>query len=172
MFGFFRRLLGITPTDKVPDVPEVGIDEANSWLVPGGIPDYARFFRALSELVPEGSALYLEGGSPPSWLKEILDDRKLPEKLPVAKGIIWPRPPTYHLPTDSHFLEVLAKASEQCAVPEIAINVAVYNDGVVLLYSPDVHCGITPFHISKMLAEEKVHRFCDAIGVAAPRKPR
>ena len=120
--------------------------------------EFPAFFRALIDLLPEGSIAYLEGGSPKKELKAFLDERSIPEVSHVAMGTIWPRPYVFHLPTTPDNLSALADISENYAEPEVAIHFHVYKDDQILLEWYDAFYD--PIFISNRVPESKVKEFC------------
>ena len=125
--------------------------------------DLPAFLRALAELAPADSILYLEGGSPPAGLLAFLKDHSVPEQAHVAMGTIWPRPTVFHLPATHANLTPFAEMAEQCATPEAAIHLHLYLHGRILLQWYDAF--FDPFYISKERPEERVKRFCDELGL-------
>jgi hypothetical protein len=127
------------------------------------VKDVARFLRALCDLFPSGSILYLEGGSPPPAVRALLERRRATEPRRVEMGTIWPRPAQFHLPMTRENLHTLADLAEGCAAPEIAIHVHVYHRGMVLLEWYDAFYG-DPFYVSRHVAESTVQRLCAELG--------
>lgn len=125
--------------------------------------EFAAFFRALVDLVPEGAIAYLEGGSPPEDLQFFLKENPVREPSHVAIGTIWPRPKVFHVPATPENLLRLADIAEHCAEPEIAIHFHVYKDCQVLLQWFDAFAD--PICISKEIPEEKIREFCKNLGI-------
>ncbi len=121
------------------------------------------FLRALADLVPDGSILYLEGGTPPPTLLTFLKERSVAEQAHVAMSTIWPRPMFFHLPATRENLCALADLAETCATPEAAIHMHVYHAGLVLLQWYDAFSD--PFYISKVIPEDKVKAFCGRLSI-------
>ena len=125
--------------------------------------DFPSFLRALRELIPEGSILYLEGGTPREELKSFLETKSIPEVSHVTMGTIWSRPEVFHLPANSETISELADVAEHYAEPEVAIHFHVYKDNRVLLQWHDAFSD--PMFISKEIPKEKVEIFCNTLSV-------
>jgi len=121
------------------------------------------FLRALANLAPADSILYLEGGTPPARLLAFLEERSVREQARVAMGTIWPMPMVFHLPATRENLLAFADIAEHCATAEVAIHLHLYQTGHVLLQWYDAF--FDPFYISKEISEEKVQIFCTALGL-------
>jgi len=121
------------------------------------------FLKALADLAPSDSILYLEGGTPPKELLGFLEQHSVPEQAHVAMGTIWPRPITYHLPATRENLLTFADLAERCATAEAAIHLHLYRAGRVLLQWYDAF--FDPFYISKEIPEDEVRKFCSDLGL-------
>ncbi len=125
--------------------------------------DFPSFLRALSDLVPSDSILYIEGGSPHDEIKLYLESRKAMQIAKVAMGTIWPRPKIFHMLINLENLEGLAQLAERHAEIEIAVHLHIYKDNKVLLQWYDAF--FDPFYISKEIPEDKVNNFCSQLGI-------
>ena len=121
------------------------------------------FLKALADLAPSDSILYIEGGTPPKQLLLFLEQHSVPEQAHVAMGTIWPRPITYHIPATRENLLTFADLAERCATAEAAIHLHLYRAGRVLLQWYDAF--FDPFYISKEIPEDKVRQFCSELGL-------
>lgn len=92
------------------------------------IRDMPAFLRALDNLIPEGSVLYFEGGSPDAEIRSYFDARKYPNPTKIALGTIWPRPLSYHVPFTAENTTELADIMEHHATPEGSVHFHVYKD--------------------------------------------
>ena len=157
--GWLSRLL-----NYVPKAERAGItlDHSSCWRLTGVTKDHSMFLRALPLLLPDGSILYLEDGSPPKHLRKFLIANMLKEACRIAKSTIWPWPKVYHLPTGKEFLFRLAELTENCAWPEVAIHLHAYKDGEVLLEGYDAF--LDPFCVSKKIPMEMIRAFCQELG--------
>ncbi|UCH36263.1 MAG: hypothetical protein JSV65_07890 [Armatimonadota bacterium] len=132
--------------------------------------DYREFFRALPDLVPEGSVLYLEGCALAREIRLYAYTRAARETSKVAMGTIWPRPKVLHIPVTRENLAGLAQLAEHHAEPEVADHVHVYKGDEVLLewYDAPDH----PLSISTEIPEDKVMQFCARLGVTYTKAER
>jgi hypothetical protein len=119
------------------------------------------FFQALSSFVPDGSMLYLEGGTHPRKLLLFLEKVSIPEQLHIEMGTIWPRPKTFHVPATCEILYELANLSEGLVPQEVAVHIHVYHNGKVILQWYDAF--MDNLYISKNIPEDKVASFCNII---------
>jgi len=153
--GFLSKLFGAVPADERKGIfldyriPQWKVTRAS---------DLPSFLRALSDLVPDGSILYLEDGTPPAAMLKFLQERSVPEQAHLAMGTIWPRPLTFHLPATRENLYALAQLAEHCATPEMAIHLHIYYANHVLLQWFDAFSD--PFYVSKEIPEDKLKVFC------------
>lgn len=133
-----------------------------------GKTDFPRVLRALADLLPGDSVLYFEGGSPPKALRVFLDTHKTAEQAHVAPGILWPRPTCcYHVPATSENLAELARLTESCRTPELAIHFHAYRNAEVLL---EWHDAFTqPMLLTAALPEEKVEAFAQSLGMTVAK---
>ncbi len=121
------------------------------------------FLRALIDLVPTDSVLYLEGSSTPPKIESFLEDHKSGRVTKVEVGTIWPSPKCFHVVVSSETLEGLAQLTGDVCPPELATHVHVYKDNKILLEWYDAFDS--PLYLSKEIPEEKVKKFCNNLGV-------
>lgn len=140
------------------------MDPSACWQVQGKR-DLPALIQALSDLLPEGSSLYLEGGEHSKHLKAFLEARSGTPRSKVAMGTIWPRPKVYHAPADKAFLEELAEQAKNYAEPEICFHLHVYKNDEILIEGYDFDDRHTPFYVSKRIPEEKLGAFCARLGL-------
>ena len=158
--GFLARLF-----NSVPKAERNGISldyKIPQWKV-SATKNLSSLMRALAKLIPEGSTLYLEGGTPGKELLRFFEERSVPERSHIAMGTIWPWPRVFHLPATHENLLQLADLAERSALPEVAIHLHVYQDDRVLLQWHDAF--FDPFYISKEIPEDKVRTFCDGLSI-------
>jgi len=128
-----------------------------------GTKDYPSFLRALVDLVPAGSVLYIEGGgTPPSDVKFYLEERSAQETFKIRRGTLLPTPKIFHIPITKENLDGLADLEGKYPTPIGSIHVHVYKDRKILLQSYDAF--LDPFYISKEIPQDKVKEFCNKIG--------
>jgi len=130
----------------------------DAWEISGvkgkSFPD---FLRALPNLLPEDSILYLEGTSARDAIA-FLQKNAAKEICKVAIGTIWPRPQFFHIRISSETMSELAQVAEKHAQPEICIHLHAYQKDRVLLEWHDAFSQ--EFRISKEISEQRVIEFC------------
>lgn len=133
------------------------------WLV-SCCKDFPSFLRALKELFPLNTILYIESsGKPPNDIQSYIEARKPSQVTKVAMGTIWPRPQYFHLTITAENLEGLAQLAEKHYMMEIAVHLHVYYEGKMLLQWYDAFTA--PFYISLNISEDKVKQFCNKLGL-------
>jgi hypothetical protein len=158
--GLFAKLFGATPREQLKGI-SLGRDAAWEVTPASNLP---AFLRALPQLLPPNSILYLEGGTPPEQVKAFLDAHCVPEESHVAMGTIWPRPQAFHLPATGDNLSQLAQLAEKLATPQAAIHLHVYAGGRVLLEWYDAFWK-DPFYLSSVIPDDKVRSFCSSLSL-------
>jgi len=137
-------------------------NSADSWKITP-VRDYPAFLRALPDLVPEGSMLYIEsGGLPPEDVRAYLEARQAEEGVKIGGGTILPTPNVYCMPITRENVLGLAELEEKHPAPIGAIHVHVYRAGKILLMAYDAF--MDPFWISREIPKDKVLAFCDRLG--------
>jgi hypothetical protein len=107
----------------------------------GRIRDLGAILEGIGRLIPEGGTLYLEGTSIAPDVAEFLERNQAERTVPVAKGTIWPKPRTFHIPLTGTNILQLAEMERQHAAPEICDHLVVYRDEEVLLTAYDAGSG-------------------------------
>ena len=126
--------------------------------------DAAPFLRALADLAPEGSILYLEsGGSPPDPVKLFLLSIKLEDHIGISGGTLLPTPRIYKFPLTRGNLETLAQLQEKYPTPVGSVHIHIYKGEKVLLWGYDAF--LDPIFISKAIPEKNVRTFCRTLGL-------
>ncbi|MBN1360829.1 MAG: hypothetical protein JW993_09565 [Sedimentisphaerales bacterium] len=162
--GWLRRLLGATPKKELEGIC-LDLDQP-FWKLTGKT-DFPCLLRAIANLLPEDSILYLEGGSPNKELRAFFSRHAVPEREHVAVATLWPRPQCYHVPATRENLEELAGLAERCAAPELAAHFHVYRQGKVLL---EWHDAFTqPMLLSAELPKDRVESFALALSMSVKR---
>ena len=156
--GWLSRLLGCVPAEERAGI---SLGQAPSWEVHGP-GDYPCFFRALADLVPAGSVLYVENCTRRGEVREYLEARPAAEICKVQMGTVWPRPECFHIPITRENMEGLAALAERHATPEVGDHIHAYRAGEVLVQWYDACCN-DPLYISRSVPEERVRAFCEAI---------
>ena len=152
--SWFAKLLGIVPKKEREGI---SLGNSPSWMI-STPSDISEFFRALSELVPPGSNLYLED-SYDKAVEDYLSERPAKNVCKVAVGTIWPRPKMFHIPITRDNLGGLAKLAERYS---ICVHIHAYNNGKVIVEWYDAF-GKDPLYVSKEIPEEKVKEFCNQL---------
>ncbi len=158
--GWLARLFGATPRQELKGLR---LDTSQAFWELSGRTDFPHLLRALADLLPEGSILNFEGGSPTGTLLDFLDAHQVPEQSHIAVGTLWPRPDHYHVPATRANLSELAKLTETCAGSELAVHFHVYCDARVLLEWHDAFD--LPVLLSGRLPENKVRAFAETLNM-------
>ena len=158
--GFLAKLFGATPREQLKGI---SLDHNSAWEI-SPASDLPAFLRALPQILPPDSILYLEGATPPKELKAFLKARCIPERSHVAMGTIWPKPQTFHLPATEQNLPELAQLAEKLATPQAAVHLHVYAGDKVVLEWYDAFWK-DPLHLSSVIPEAEVGSFCSALGL-------
>ena len=162
--GWLARLLGATPKEELKGIR---LNMRGPFWELDGQSDFPSLLRALVDLLPQGSVLYFEGGSPNSQLLDFFHDHAIPEQAHIAVAVLWPRPRYYHVPATRQNLWALADLAESCAGPELAVHFHVYRSGKILL---EWHDAFTqPMLLSGGIPEEQVRSFAEAMSMQHPR---
>jgi hypothetical protein len=159
--GWFSRWIRARPRG-------IRLDTGRVYWELDGKTSFPRVPRALRELLPCDSVLYFEDGSPPKALRAFLDAHKTAEQAHVAQGTLWPRPTCYHVAATAENLAELARLTERCLTPELAIHFHVYHNREVLLEWHDAFWE--PMLLSAALPEDKVAAFARSLGMTVTRK--
>ncbi len=156
--GIFSILFRVTPKEELNGI-KLNLNEP-FWELEGKT-HFGTLLRALTEILPENSILYFEGGSPRGALLDFLKIQSIPEQTHVAVGTLWPRPTYYHIPATKQNISTLADISERIAEPELAIHFHVYSNREIIL---DWHDAFSqPMLLSGKLKGEKVQAFADKL---------
>lgn len=152
--AWLAHLFHAVPSDEM-----VGAQlEGPYWAVLHRGVDHAEFFRRIPALVPEGSVLVLEGGSPSPQLQGFLKDHAVAPETKVARGTFWPRADIVHLPASGQVLRGLADHAEGCSYPEVCTHLHVHAAGRVVVQWYDAFSA--PCYVSKELPAERLKAFC------------
>ncbi|MBX3356756.1 MAG: hypothetical protein KF724_13765, partial [Phycisphaeraceae bacterium] len=124
------------------------------------ITDAPAFFRALPDLLPSGSILYLEDVCSTEGIA-LARRYCIEPQLKLALGTVWPRPKFFHLPLTAASAAELAQFAEHHATPEIGVHIHAYHDDQVLLEWHDAFGQ--PLRLSTALPESRVRSFCELL---------
>ncbi len=133
------------------------LEPRSAWSVEP-IDDAPPFFRALPDLLPTGSIIYLED-------VDSDDGMALARRHSIGPEPDWaairPAMNFFHLPLTSVTAGELADFTECHATPEIAMHIHAYVGNQVLL---EWHDAFTqPLRLSRTLPEQNVRRFCELL---------
>jgi hypothetical protein len=162
--GLLSKIFGGVPREGMSGIR---LDMTHPFWEVSGETDFPSLLTVLSDLLPEESILYFEGGSPSGALLEFLRAQEVPERAHVAYGTIWPKPRVYHLPGTPQTIRPLTEMTRSCAYPELAIHFHVYRGQSVLL---EWHDAFTqPMLLSGELPEQKVRTFGERLSMSYKR---
>jgi hypothetical protein len=154
--GWLGRLLRVTPKQDLIGI-RLNLDKP-CWVLEGKT-DFPSLLRGLIDLLPDGSILYFEGGSPTGEQLKFLQSHAIPEQVHIAVSTLWPRPRCYHIPGTSDNLVQLAELTQSCAAPELAVHFHAYLNGKVLLEWHDAFAQ--PMLLSGDVPENKIRNFSE-----------
>ena len=122
-----------------------------------------RVLAELAALLPAGLTLYLEGTSIAPDVQAFLARRPEPNPMAVRRGVIWPRPTTFHVPLTDENVAGLVGLMEHHAAVEIADHVHAYRGTVAYLIWHDAWFD-SPLYVRNDVPEEGVRSLCDEFG--------
>jgi hypothetical protein len=155
------------------------LGEAARWDI-SGVTEFEPFFRHLGALLPEsGAVVYVEGVAVAPDVRHFLEQHSIAPWHDVARGTLWPRPSTFHLPASPEILSALADLASKHAYPEIADHCHVYTKLEMILQWFDACETDCPLGVGPSVPEAKVRAFCALAratyaqhGTATPRPGR
>ena len=161
--GLIAKILNSVLKNKSRDNP-FDLWRKDCWEV-SGPKDFPSFFRGLIGFLPEGAIMRFESGCPSGELATFFASNSIPEKIPIPKGTIWPKPQVFNVPaTDQNLLE-LSELTEKYAEPEVAIHFHIYLNDYVLIGWHDAFLFDDPMYVSKKIPEDKIAIFCDSLSM-------
>lgn len=119
---------------------------------------YGELLVALTEVLPPGLTLYLEGATIAPDVAAYLEARPA-EPVPVHRGTIWPKPAVYQMPMTVENVAGLARLMDDHAEPEIAEHIHAHKDGAALLIWYDAFSS-TPLYVRNDVPEDDVKTLC------------
>ncbi len=144
---------------REPENSGVSMGPGPTWEI-GRVEDAPAFFRALADLLPEGSILYLEDTCSKEGVT-LLTRLAVNPQLRLVLGTIWPRPNFFHIPFNSAVASELAEFAEHHATPEIGIHLHAYRGEEILLEWYDAFGA--RLRISASIPEARIRHFCDLL---------
>ena len=150
--------LGILPRDQRDAIRLV---DRECWCV-APTQNAAAFCRALAELAPPDSVLYLEGCTEDE-VPKFLEQRQVPNPTPVALGTLLPTSDRYHIAATAQNLMGLSQLIDAYRITLPAIHVILYHHRQVL---PEWYDAFTddPMYVSAAIPEAIVESFARALG--------
>jgi hypothetical protein len=130
----------------------------------GPIRDLYALLATIDDVMPAESVLYLEGTSIVPEIRAFLQSHGAEKTQSVARGTLWPRPRSYHLPLSGSNLSQLRQLAARHAEPEICDHLVVYQADQVLLSAYDA--GSSHVYVSRDLLPETVEALRRRLGVA------
>ena len=125
-----------------------------------GAPD---LLMALTEILPPGLTLYVDGTSISPIATAYFSERPADNPLPIRSGVIWPRPKTYHMPMTPENVAGLVGLMEHLSSVEVGDNIHAYRDSTAYLIWYDAWFD-SPLYLRKDVREEDVRRLCGMFG--------
>jgi len=158
--SWLSKILGYVPKKEREGIK---LDDEAVWEIfpPNNFP---AFLRALLDLVPKESILYIEGNGTPKETENYLNKRKAENISKIAMGTIWPRPECFHMEITKENIEGLAKIAERYKTPTGSIHLHIYKNNKVILSGYDAFS--LSLYISKEIPEDKIKSFSNKLSVA------
>jgi hypothetical protein len=117
--------------------------------------------RELARLLPPGLTLYLEGTSISPIAAAFLAARPAEHPMAVRRGVIWPRPTSFHLPLTADNVAGLTELMDHLAAPEVGDHVHAYEGTTAHLIWHDAWFD-SPLYLRRTVPIEAVQHLCDA----------
>jgi hypothetical protein len=139
------------------------LDDADCWRV-SGVRSAEQFFRAIPDLVPEATHLFLEGSPDPDIVALIAGDAEQ-AGYRAPRGTLWSWPRRnrrFTLRASPELFARLCEAAAHHAEPEICSHLHVYREAEPLVHWFDAFDD--PLLVSKTIPRERLERFCAEVG--------
>ena len=159
MLRWLTGLLGWVPRDERTGV---ALAPGACWRVTAPH-DHAVFVRALHELLPPESVVFIEGGSSDDAINRAFATRATAPDLKIARGTIWPRRRIIHVPATLENLTLLAELCTANAAVALCEHFHAYHGQQILLQWHDAFCR-DPLYLAHDIPEGKVKAFCQRCG--------
>lgn len=136
--------------------------ETECWRI-SGLTDAEAFFRAVMQLLPEATLMFLEG-SPDADIVALLSKHAEDVEYGAPTGTLWswPRENRFAVRPSAALFHELAAAAEHHAEPEVCSHVHFYRDAEPLAQWFDAFAD--PLLVSKSIPRERVEHFARAAG--------
>ena len=150
------RKLGAVPPEEMSGLQ---LHFEGCWAITAPRWDAVLGFAALPKLARDDATLYLEGGAHSEEVAAFVNTHSIPAMQQIARGTIWPRQKTHHLPATPSVLGELSKLADHHALPEICEHLVIYRDSLVVVdwydvFDRDAYASSTiPEHVIREFAE-------------------
>jgi hypothetical protein len=141
----------------------IDIDTPFHWVVEG-LKQPSPFFKHLPELLPTDSILYVEGAGIAADVAKYYTTNRAHTAVEVVRDSIFPVPDIYHFRFSPDISRRLQQFAESRSVPEMFDHLKAYKGESLLFTFHDAFDGW--LRISEHLPDEKIERFCKALGVS------
>ncbi len=136
------------------------LSESDCWQVRGR-PDSVRFFREVGSLLPGATMLFLEVGSPPLSVENVLKPLIQKSSIEPPRGTSWPRAQMFQVPFNPDTLQLLAELAESHAEPEYCDHMQVYQDTEHVLEWYDAFDDT--LWVTGTVPEEQIRQFAERL---------
>ena len=161
---FFMHIFSPKPRNRQYPLTQPMIKKLTGEVCKISAPKNRRaFIRYVTDILPEGSVLFLEGGTTYKEVEEFLHSHQ-PKYVPyIPKDILFPPCPAYHLPIIHENLEELYRLIKSRPIDKIFFHLKAYDSETVLMTWHDVYID-DPWFLSKKIPEKKLRKFCEYLG--------
>ncbi len=145
----------------------IEIDTPFEWAIEGvNLPE--SFFEHLPKLLPPNSVLYIESAKIAPEVGTFYSANAAPHPEAVRRDTIYPEPHIYHVAFSAEACAMLRRFAATHAVCEMFDHLKAYRGNTLLFSFHDAFAGV--LRISEHVPQEKVTKFCDALGVSCRRE--
>jgi hypothetical protein len=136
--------------------------ETDCWRI-SGLKNAEAFFRAIPQLLPEATRMFLEGSPGPDIVALLENHAEQGEyRAPVGTLWSWPRNQRFTLKASLSLFAQLAEEAGHHAEPEVCSHLHFYRDGEPLAHWFDAFDD--PFLVSKIIPRDRLEEFSRAAG--------
>jgi hypothetical protein len=118
---------------------------------------------ALADILPSGLTLFIEGTSISPTVGAYFAKRPADNPLTIRRGVIWPRPKTYHMSMTPENVAGLVRLMEHLSSVEVGDHIHAYRGSTAYLIWNDAWFD-SPLYLRKDVREEDVRRLCGRFG--------
>ena len=152
-------MLGAVPPEEMSGLQ---LHFEGCWAITAPRWDAELGFAALPKLAGDNATLYLEGGAHSGEVASFVHTHSIAAVRQIARGTIWPRQKTYHLPAPPNVFDGLSRLADHHALPEICDHLVVYRDSLVLVDWYDVFDREA--YASATISEDVIRAFAEEVG--------